>query len=197
MTLEDLLDIAHDRDGFRLFFDCYRAAQNGAPLAHQDALPMRQLAKIMSHLTLLEQESPEQLIYRIAGDTVIERLQFNPTGTNFLDLLPSDQRDEAVAGHQTMLTHPCGFYMVYESEFENGSRAIIETITLPLRKTAGAEPKLFLSYHAHHSTTGIAEINSGTVLAINRLKTEYADIGCGEPDEKLLNSSSNTATAAA
>jgi len=90
-----------------------------------------------------------------------------------------------------MLEHPCGFYLVYESDFENGSRVTLETITLPMCKTAGTDPNLFFSYHAHYSTAGIGEPNSGTVLAMKRLRSEYADIGRGEPDEKLMNSSSN------
>jgi len=87
VTPDQLLKIAHDKNGLRLFLDCYGAAQRDICPAHQDALPMRQLAKLMSQVTLLEQESPEEIIYKIAGDAVIDRLGFKPTGTNFLDLL--------------------------------------------------------------------------------------------------------------
>eukprot|EP00435_Cladocopium_sp_Y103_P076641 s1_g380.t1 len=184
MTLDELMAVAHDREGFELFFACYRAAQTGRLPANRDALPMRQLARIMPYVTLLEWETPDQIPYRIAGDAIVDRLGFNPTGHNFLDLLHEDQRESSIEGHQTMMAHPCGCYLVYESEFENGSRVVLETITLPMCKTAGAEPKLFFSYHSHRSTTSFAEINSGTALVVNWRRMEHADIGCGEPAEK-------------
>ncbi len=197
MTFDELTAAAHDREGFTHFFSCYRAAQIGAVPASQDALPMRQLAKIMAHVTLLEWVAPDQITYRIAGEAIVDRLGFNPTGTNFLDLLHADQRHSSVDGHKTMMAHPCGCYLVYESEFENGSRAVLETITLPMRKTADVEAKLFFSFHSHHSTTSVAESNTDTALVVNWRRMEYADIGCGVPAERPLipSSVSDMATA--
>lgn len=186
MTFDELTAAAHDKEGFSRFFSCYRAAQAGAVPASQEALPMRQLAKIMTHVTLLEWVAPDQITYRIAGDAIIERLGFNPTGTNFLDLLHADQRTTSIEGHQTMMAHPCGCYLLYENEFENGSRAVLETITLPMRKTADAEAKFFFSFHAHHSTTGVAEDITDTALVVNWRRVEHADIGCGVPAGKAL-----------
>ncbi len=147
---------------------------------------MRELARVMSHVTLLEWDAPDQITYRIAGDAIVDRLGFNPTGVNFLDLLHADQRASSIDGHRLMMTHPCGCYLVYENEFENGSRAILETITLPMRKTPDAAPNLFFSYHSHRSTTGFAAANAGTALVVNWRRMEHADIGCGEPAEKPL-----------
>ncbi len=194
MTFDELTAVAHDKEAFSNFFLCYRAAQVGVEPAGQDALPMRQLASVMPNITLLECDSPGQIIYRIAGDSIVERLGFNPTGSNFLDLLHADQRPASIDGHQTMIDQPCGCYLVYESEFENGSRAVLETVTLPMRKTKDAETKLFFSLHSHHSTTSLGETTTDTALVVNWRRMEYADIGCGVPaDKPELPSSANQA----
>ncbi len=184
MKLDELIEIAHDREGLRRFFDCYRAAQSGPGPACQNALPMRELAGLMAQITLVEQKSPDQIIYRIAGDTIIERLGFNPTGMNFLDLLHPDQREGSMEGHQLMLSHPCGCYLVYENELENGNRMLSETVTLPMRKNEDAEAKLFFSYHSTHKPTGIISTKGETALVVNWHRMEHADIGCGEPATK-------------
>jgi len=197
MTFDELTAAAHDNEGFSHFFSCYRAAQTDGAPARQDALPMRQLAKIMPHVTLLEWVAPDQITYRIAGDAIVERLGFNPTGTNFLDLLHAGQRSGSVEGHKTMMSHPCGCYLVYESEFENGSRAVLETVTLPMRKTDNAEAKLFFSFHSHHSTTNVVAGTTDTALVVNWRRIEHADIGCGVPAEQpmLLSFASEAVTA--
>lgn len=186
MLFDELTAVALDKEGFSHFFSCYRAAQTDAAPASQDALPMRQLAKIMPNVTLLEWDTPDQIIYRIAGDAIVERLGFNPTGMNFLDLLHADQRPTSIDGHQIMKAHPCGCYLVYESEFGNGSRAVLETITLPMRRTEGAATNLFFSFHSHHSTTSVAASTTDTALVVNWRRMEHADIGRGVPAEKPL-----------
>lgn len=186
MTLDEIAEIALDREGVDLFFSCYRAAQTGPTPASQNALPMRQLAKLMPHVTLLEWEAADQITYRIAGDAIIDRLGFNPAGANFLDLLHPDQRADSIEGHQVLLAHQCGCYLLYESKFESGARATVETITLPMRKTDSDDPKLFISFHSHQSTSTISESRDGTALVSDWRRVEHADIGCGEPAELPL-----------
>ncbi len=186
MTLDEIAEIALDREGFERFFSCYRAAQTGAAPAAQSALPMRQLAKLMPHITLLEWRAPEEIIFKLAGDSIVERLGFNPAGANFLDLLHPDQRAGSVEGHQIMLAHQCGCYLLYESEFESGACATLETITLPMRKTDSDDPKLFISFHSHQSTSSFSENREGTALVSDWRWVEHADVGCGEPAELPL-----------
>ncbi len=186
MTLDEIAEIALDREGFDLFFSCYRAAQTGPTPASQNALPMRQLTKAMPHVTLLEWRAPEEIIFKLAGDSVIERLGFNPAGSNFLDLLHPDQRADSVEGHQIMLAHQCGCYLLYESEFESGARATVETITLPMRKTDGDDAKLLISFHSHQTTSSFGEHRDGTALVSDWRRVEHADIGCGEPPDLPL-----------
>ena len=135
----------------------------------------------MANITLMEKMSHDRLVYRIAGENIIARLGYNPTGNNFFDLLPELRRESTIQMCQRILEHPCGHYSTYENEYTSGRRMISESLMLPIRKDEDSETIFVLGYHAHHQGTEIFRPGPKTTLAVTILESELVDIGFGIP----------------
>lgn len=193
MTFDELIAGSRAPNKLRKFIECYKTAQADRPLALQTDLPMRDLAPLLANITLLEAESRSQIIYRVAGQNIIEKLNFNPTGRNFLDFLAPPVREASILGHELMQQHPCGYYMVYENVFESGHREVMETLTLPLRKSIDDESNLFASCHIDHQLSGFSEQKGDTAMIVNWETSVFIDIGNGKPDSDLMSDASHLA----
>lgn len=197
MTFDEIISISRSPEKLELLIDCYKAAQIGGGVAVRSALPMRQFARLMANITLLERESNERIIYRIAGDNVVNRFDFNPAGMNLLELLSPSMLAKSTAIQEHVFGIPCGHYAVYENEYETGRRLLTESITLPMRKDEKSETVLLLGYHIHHEATGFCSPERKMVLVADLKRTEFIDIGFGEPDAQALLSLSAQETAPA
>lgn len=186
LTFDEILSVSKVPKLLEQFIDCYQAARSGGDVALQSALPMRMLAPLMASVILFEVEHRDQITYRIAGENVIDRLGFNPTGTNFLDLVGPELREAAAGGYQLMLGHPCGYYMVYENNYESGHQMKAETLTLPLRKNPDDKINQLICFHADHQLFGIGERSDKTRLVVDWETNAFVDIGNGKPEIDLL-----------
>jgi len=83
------------------------------------------------------------------------------------------------------LEKPCGYYMVYDNEYESGRRMKAETLTLPLRKNPDGKPNFFISFHTDHHVSGVSEQSGVTCLVAKWEVNSFADIGSGEPEIDL------------
>lgn len=182
MTFDELVALSSAPDKVGAFVSAYRAAQEGRSIGRRDLLPMRALAPMLANITMTEYEDDDTIIFRIAGENITDRLGFNPAGRNTLDLIAQEKREEAIALHNVILSHPCGSYVVYESIFQSGRKAKSESITFPLRKDASTDTCFFFSYHVHHEATGFSEIGEPTSLGLSEILTELVDIGFGHPE---------------
>jgi hypothetical protein len=162
--------------------NCYRCSQADDFVGVQSALPMRDFAPLMANVTLMERKTAGEVVYRIAGENIVNRLGFNPTGSNFIDLLSADMRKQAATTHDALFAHPCGHYIVYENRYENGRCMISESIMLPMRRSEKSAAVLLLGFHIHHQATGIVAPQKDTALITNIELSEFVDIGSGVPD---------------
>ena len=181
MTFDEIVAAARAPKKFEQYIACYNAARLGNDVALQSALPMRLFAPLMANITLMERMSHDRVVYRIAGENIIARLGYNPTGNNFFDLLPELRREATIQMCQRILEYPCGYYSTYENEYTSGRRMISESLMLPIRKEEDSETTFVLGYHAHHQGTGIFRPGPKTTLAVTVLESEVVDIGFGIP----------------
>lgn len=181
MTFDELIAQSIAPSKTAAFVTGYRETQTDGNVGEQDRLPMRTMAPMLPNVTLTEYHNEEKILYRIAGQDVVERLGFNPIGQNVLDLIAQEKRRAAVDLHDVIIRHPCGSYVLYESTFLSGRRARSESITFPMRKDAACEAALFLSYHVHHQPTGYSETSETTSLGQSHQQADLIDIGFGIP----------------
>jgi hypothetical protein len=185
MTFDDLIVQSVTPAKVEPFVAAYREAQYNGGVGQRDLLPMRTLARMLANITLTEYIDEDNILFRIAGDNIVDRLGFNPAGRNTLDLIAQEKREDAIALHHAIISHPCGSYVVYESIFQSGRRAKSESITFPLKKDANSSALFFLSYHIHHEATGVAEVGEATALGLSQLQTSLIDIGFGVPENSV------------
>jgi len=105
MTFDEIISTSKTPKPFEQFINCYQTAQEGSDTALHSALPMRMMAPLMANIILFEVENRDQITYRLAGEEVKDRLGFNPTGKNFLDLIKPDIREASAVGKALRLLH--------------------------------------------------------------------------------------------
>lgn len=186
MTFDELIAASQAPKLLDRFIDCYKSAQTDGLIALQSELSMRNLAPILPNLTLLEATRSDMITYRLAGQEIVDTLGFNPVGQNFLDFLDPGLRATSAAGHDLMQEHPCGYYMVYENVYESGHRKVMETLTLPLRKSLDHKNRLFLSCHIEHHLSEISATRGETAMVVTWKTNVFANIGGGEPAVDLM-----------
>ncbi len=181
MTLDDLIAYSTAPKVVEVLVSAYRTSQKDGSVGRRDLLPMRPLAPLLANITMTEHVSREEIIFRIAGENIVERLGFSPTGRNALDLIAPEKRDEAIALHGVIREQPCGSYVVYESVFQSGRRAKSESITFPLTKDAQDNTLFYFSFHLHHEATGFSPTGESTALGLSEIQSDLIDIGFGAP----------------
>lgn len=181
MTFDEVVAQSLAPETLQSVFDAYQQAQNDSDVAAQDQLPMRAMAPLLPNVTLMERVDDDTIIYRIAGEAVVARLGFNPTGQNFLDLIAPSVRAETALTNKTGLDERCGHYAVYENQYESGRRMISESLMLPMRKTPGGRVAFIFGYHVHHQATDVGVLGARTALGVRWIIADFVDIGFGVP----------------
>ncbi|MEQ9518755.1 MAG: PAS domain-containing protein [Parvibaculum sp.] len=186
MTFDDILSTSQAPDKLAAYVRCYQAAQGEDGIASQSALPLRDFAKFMADITVLEMVAQERLLFRLAGENVLEKMGRNLVGRDFLDIIPSVIRRQSLAGHLDMQAKPCGYFMIYENEYVGGQHAFAETLTLPLRKSPDAPADYFLGFHIQNDVIGVNLYQKEPALIVGYQLSSFVDIGFGIPDANDL-----------
>lgn len=186
MTFDDVIAASQAPERLSRFIECFNVAQASDGIGVQSALPLRDFARFMPDITLLEMVEEKRLLYRLAGENVLEKLGRDLVGRDFLDIIPSAMRDQSINGHIEMRSRPCGYFMIYENEYLGGQRALAETLTLPLRKTPDGERNFFLGFHIQNELTSVELYPSQPALIVGHALNSYVDIGYGTPEELRL-----------
>eukprot|EP00439_Symbiodinium_sp_Y106_P089291 s1_g1827.t1 len=182
MTFDEVVAQSLAPEILRALIDGYRQAQSENDVACQDTLPMRAMAAMLPNVTLMERVDNDTIIYRITGENIVARLGFNPTGSNFLDLIEPSARAETAFTNKLGLEERCGHYSVYENQYESGRRMMSESLMLPMRKSQNDEVNLIFGYHVHHQATDMGLLGARTALGVRWVIAEYVDIGFGIPE---------------
>ncbi len=181
MTFDEVVAQSLAPETLQSVFNAYQQAQNGNSIAAQDLLPMRAMAPLLPNVTLMERIDEDSIVYRIAGEAIVARLGFNPTGHNFLDLIAPSVRQETALTNKAGLEERCGHYAVYENEYESGRRMMSESLMLPMSKTSGSTVNLIFGYHIHHQGTDSYGLGARTSLGVRWVVADFVDIGFGVP----------------
>ena len=181
MTFDEVVAQSLAPETLQSVFSAYQQAQKNDDVAAQDQLPMRAMAPLLPNVTLMERVDNDTIVYRIAGEAVVARLGFNPTGQNFLDLIDPSVRAETALTNKLGLDNRCGHYSVYENQYESGRRMVSESLMLPMRKTPGGDVAFIFGYHVHHQATDLGLLGARTALGVRWITADYVDIGFGIP----------------
>ena len=126
-----------------------RFADYWLSLPRTDLIPQRRdfdpaaLARILNTFMIFEIVSPDHVLIRLAGTTVIEHYGREITGRNYLDFRTAEERQMVGAAMAQVARHPCGQRVVHRVKAGDGSDRMSEAFGLPMRDDDGKPTLLF------------------------------------------------------
>ena len=183
MNLEQVLARTHAQQKLRLLFGCYAQAADETGVLVKDQLPMRQLASLMGDITLFELTDDDQIIYRLAGQNILDRMGIPLQGRNMLDFVHPDNHAYMLYAHKMVLRRCCGYLMIFEATYSSGNIRRIEALRLPMRAHEGAKLNGFLGFNIHREIVGIGDLdNTPEILLTGESEfSSFFDLGRGVP----------------
>ncbi|MEQ9518756.1 MAG: hypothetical protein RLN89_04875 [Parvibaculum sp.] len=183
MTPEQSLHRTQSPKKLSLLYECYAQAKDQSGALVKDELPMRTFAPLMADITLFELTASNQLVYRVAGQNVLDRMNIPLRGRDMLDFVQPDFRARVLYAHKLALSHPCGYFMVFGARYPTGGVRRLETIRLPMRDTKGSPLTGFLGLNLHGEIVryDTPEATPKTFIAGKGEFSSFVDLGHGLP----------------
>lgn len=158
-------------------------AKAGGALPSRSGFDLAPFVAAVPHFALLAVTLSGACVYRLAGETLQQRLGFDPKGHDYYDFVPEPRQDYARRAIEMVIRRPCGFFALIEQTYEDGATRTIETLGLPL---ADKEPGvdgfiLFADCALPEPATYHAPGNRW--LGANVVRRDLLDLGFGvDPD---------------
>ena len=164
----------------RKFIDAWRQWRGGKVLPSRSEADPALLRVTMAAVTILQVNSPDEIVYRMTGSEMDRFTGRRRAGQNIVDLAPPQQRDERILRHQNIVCVPCGAWLLRRSVNENGLVGELESVLLPVANDKDSErPFIYFSCDVRRPKN-IEFSNPPAGLELAR-DFEYIDIGAGVP----------------
>ena len=166
---------------------CRRVAQAYLALLQESdgAIPSKNgvdltgFATAMADMALTAVSSPDQCIYRLAGERLQRRMGLNPIGMNYYDFVPDLRREQAVRAMTMVVDVPCGFRAEIRQDYDNGSNRMIEAVGLPLSSDEPDVDGFILFGDRQIDFDPLASIDDTSLLGVNVIRRDLIDLGYG------------------
>jgi len=135
---------------------------------------------LLKDIAIFDVLNNTEVLYRLAGTSVAERMGFDPTGENVIEMISPDNREFVSGLFEAIINQPAGLLVEYENVYQRGKRTVVESLYLPLGKTEGTSPRI-LTTHLQRETIAYAEAQSSNSIATEITKVVWIDIGAGVP----------------
>jgi hypothetical protein len=146
----------------------------------QDVDPLA-IVPLLPDIVVFQVNSPEEIIYRLAGTEVVNRMGHDPTGKNLIDIAASG-KGGIISTLMTMtVRQPAGLYARYDNIYTNGRRATVNSLYLPVSDDSDTLGRI-LAIHTMSKPKLYEEERSLTTIGDSIELTEFLDIGAGTPD---------------
>lgn len=139
------------------------------------------IAPVLSCLAMHHMQSPDWIEIRLAGTRFYGIYGRELTGTNYLDLVEPNRRNEASRRLHTLVGHPCALYTVLTSTTHGGMTGRAESIGLPLLGPDG-RPDMAVYVNDDIAPRAFVPGPAGMIRYLKADQPRYLDIGAGLPD---------------
>ena len=136
------------------------------------------IRQLLPNVMMLEYRPGGELIFRLVGSAIVDKLGKNFTGMNQLDLFPKAQRAFARQRYVNLLEQPCGLHVHRDMRSRFGAEFVADVVYLPLRDRSGLVSQLIAV--AAVAGGGVCERHESASLT-PREAFEYLDLGSGVP----------------
>jgi hypothetical protein len=137
------------------------------------------LGRMLANILIYEFVDRDLIRFRLAGSSFRVVHGRELTGTNFLDMMRTGNREAASRRMFGMLNHPCAILTVSTVQFVTGRTGEFLSFGLPLTDDTGT-PRY--SVHVSEYMSGDTLPSYGEVETMGAVRPSYIDIGAGIPD---------------
>ncbi|MFN4311698.1 MAG: PAS domain-containing protein [Ferrovibrio sp.] len=164
----------------RRFFAVWNRWRCGRPLPEYHDADLADLGEQARTCLMLEIRSRDDMPILQAGPGIAERIGFDPTGGNYLDMTTLDNRAMRAELVLEQILQPCGAMLYYWLRYPNESILPVEVVCAPICRDDDAIPNLLLGCVtplARVAADGVADPDSYMIAEGMR----FIDIGFGIP----------------
>ncbi len=165
---------------FHTLFNYWKDVRNSAIVPPAASVDPASIPQLLKDITILDLNTPDEIIYRLAGTAIVERTGMDPTGLNLLTLVPEHSRSFSSKTLFQVAQHPAGLVLEYENILRNGKRAEMESLYLPIQSATPNQMRL-ISIHTVVRTIGFEDERPKPEFASVLHKLVWIDIGAGTP----------------
>ena len=154
-------------------------ARVGNALPAKAALDLAPVAAMLPDAALVAIGPRERCVYRVVGETLKERVGFDPTGKNYYDFVPEIRLAYARRAMAMVIDTPRGFRADIEQVYSSGEVLTIESFGLPL---VSSEPGIdgFILFSDQAQTRWQRREEPGRrLLGANVVRRDLVDLGFG------------------
>ncbi len=186
-TLETVLDFVKDRETFARLLSAYTQARGDEIAPVLPDCMLEEFLPFLEDLTVVEVVGPGQIIYRICGTTVTQRIGHEVTGKNLLDFFPPDSAKITYIDAKHIVTDLCGNYSRYNNIYSSGRTVEVESISLPVRSEGDPNVYYMMSLHLLEEVLLDIRPDGETRVGIGMGQSFFFDLGNGVPEANPMN----------
>jgi len=116
---------------FKILLDHWRDIRGERALPRKSDLRLATLKPVLREVSLFEWVAGDEIIWRLAGTSVVQRHERDPTWSNLLDFVPEAAKEAVSALVNITLRHPCGLMLTYGTLYSSGKVVETESLVLP------------------------------------------------------------------
>jgi len=163
----------------RALLDYWLKIRGSKPAPFRADLRPGDIVSLLPNLMILEYRDPGQLIYRLTGTEIVNRMGHDFTGRNLYEISLPEEADSARYQFDALRAQPCGLILNLLLRSHRDVAFVAELIFLPLSDRDGTINQL---------VTVVGEVKdnakfnvSGKIASMTALSSEFLDIGSGVP----------------
>ena len=165
-------------------------------IPREEILPSRKgffpedIPHLLPNIAIFELISADNIKFKLAGEEISLHTGFDRQGSNYLDIVSPDRRQEASKNFWLTHQHPCANYVILEYNSNSGVIKTVEAIGMPiLNDQKSGNPLLYYCAVMYEISNDPNNKNTGQATVTVK-KRQFIDIGAGIPnfDDYLINS---------
>ncbi|MEX1034862.1 MAG: PAS domain-containing protein [Sneathiella sp.] len=110
MLYEKFDDVDWVTPDLKQFAEYWRSLDRDRLVPRRSSFDPSKIHRLLQAVAIYEVVSQDEIVYRLAGTSIVERFGMEVTGRNVLDFWEGEARENAAAAIHECVTRPCGMF---------------------------------------------------------------------------------------
>ncbi|MBT4486784.1 MAG: PAS domain-containing protein, partial [Rhodospirillaceae bacterium] len=154
-------------------------------LPRRASMRIEDIKALLPGIAILELNSPDELVFRLAGTMMSETLGFELTGANYLDFAPPSDKANRAARAMRQGQQPCGAHFILPMPFSSGRVVMSEVLSLPILPNEDGRAMQLITMNSALEDTKAKLPTAHSKRFAMADEFRFVDIGAGTPEAKL------------